>query len=455
MGLISARPARYLYGSFQYILYQYNFSFSTPLREQNKSKNNFGIALIIVIFFCLKNRNLVFNNNIELISMSYLFKNISSKLPNVPTSIFAIMSRLSIEQNAINLSQGFPNFPMSEELIDLVTKAMKDGHNQYSLMPGTIELREVISQKTYDLYNTNYDPDTEITITSGATEAIYSIISTFISKGDEVIIFAPAYDCYDPTIILNGGKTIEIVLEAPHFKIDWEKVKTSISDRTKMIIINTPHNPTGTVLSEKDMQALEILVKDTNIIILSDEVYEHIIFDGLKHQSVARFKQLAERSFIVSSFGKTFHSTGWRMGYCIAPKELMAEFRKTHQFIVYTASHPMQVAFATYLKSPENYHELPDLFQKKRDFFLDAIKGTRFTSIPASGTYFQLLGYGEITDENDFDYAVRLTKEKKLASIPISVFYKNRMDSKVLRFCFSKDEETLNKAAEILNQIGS
>jgi methionine aminotransferase len=393
-------------------------------------------------------------NNFNQISMSHIFKNISSKLPDIPTSIFAIMSRLSADQNAINLSQGFPNFPMSEKLIDLVTKAMKDGHNQYSLMPGIIELRNVIAEKTFDLYDTSYDPDTEITITAGATEAINGIITAFISKGDEVIIFAPAFDCYDPTIILNGGKTIEIELEAPYFKVDWEKVKGSISDRTKMIIINTPHNPTGTILSENDMRTLEALVKDTDIIILSDEVYEHIIFDGMEHQSVARFKGLADRSFIVASFGKTFHSTGWRMGYCVAPKELMVEFRKTHQFIVYAASHPMQVALATYLKDPENYLGLPDLFQKKRDFFLDAIRGTRFTSIPASGTYFQLLGYSEITEENDFDFAIRLTKEKKLASIPISVFYKNKIDNKVLRFCFSKDEETLLRAAEILNQIG-
>lgn len=387
--------------------------------------------------------------------MSLIFKNSYSKLPEVPTSIFAIMSRLSGEQNAINLSQGFPNFPVSKELIDLVSKAMNDEYNQYSPMSGIIELREIIAEKMSDLYGTIYNPESEITITAGATEAIFGIISSFVSKDDEVIIFSPAYDCYDPTIRLNGGKTIEIEMEAPLFKVDWNKVKARISERTKMIIINTPHNPTGTVLSEGDMRTLENLVKDSNIIILSDEVYEHIIFDGLEHQSASRFKGLAERSFIVASFGKTFHSTGWKMGYCAAPKELMAEFRKIHQFIVFSANHPIQRALATYMKNPVNYLGLPDFYQSKRDFFLDAIKGTRFTMIPSKGTYFQLLGYKAISEENDFDFAVRLTKEKKIASIPISVFYKNKIDNKLLRFCFSKDEDTLLRAAEILNQIGS
>ena len=386
--------------------------------------------------------------------MSNVFRNISSKLPEIPTSIFAIMSRLANEQNAINLSQGFPNFPVSGELIHLVSKAMNDGYNQYSPMAGIIELREVIAEKMFNLYGTTYSPESEITVTAGATEAIYGIISAFVTKDDEVIIFAPAYDCYDSTIRLNGGKTIEIEMGAPLYKVDWEKVKASISNKTKMIIINTPHNPTGTVLSEGDMRTLEGLVKDTNIIILSDEVYEHIIYDGLEHQSVSRFKGLAERSFIVASFGKTFHSTGWKIGYCVAPEELMAEFRKTHQFIVFSANHPIQRALATFMKNPENYLELPDFYQKKRDFFLNAVRGSKFTTIPSKGTYFQLLCYEGITDENDFDFAIRLTKEKKIASIPISVFYKEKIDKKVLRFCFSKDEETLYKAAEILNQIG-
>jgi len=378
---------------------------------------------------------------------------IQSKLPNATTSIFALMSGLANEQNALNLSQGFPNFPVTKELIDLVTKAMSNGFNQYAPMTGIIELREVIADKFSSLYGINYNPETEVTITAGATQAIYSIISTFIQKNDEVIIFAPAYDCYDPAIKLNGGKTIEIELQAPGFEVDWKKVKTSISDKTKMIIINTPHNPSGTVLSEKDMKTLEKLVRGTNIIILSDEVYEHIIFDKIKHQSVALFKGLAERSFIVASFGKTFHATGWKMGYCLAPEELMAEFRKTHQFNVFSVNHPMQKALAIYMKNPENYLSLPDFYQAKRDFFLNAIKGSKFNIIPSKGTYFQLLGYENISDENDVDFAVRLTKENKIASIPISVFYNNKIDKKVLRFCFSKNEDTLLKAADILCSI--
>ncbi len=378
---------------------------------------------------------------------------LSSKLPDASTSIFAIMSGLAQKENALNLSQGYPDFPISKELIDLVFKAMKEGFNQYAPMPGIFELREVIAQKVAGLYNMNYHPDTEITVTAGATQAIYTIISALIRKDDEVILFSPAYDCYDPSVRLNGGKVIEIELEAPYFKVDWVKVKSSISDKTKMIIINTPHNPSGTVLSEKDMQTLETLVKDTNIIILSDEVYEHIIFDKEKHQSVALFPGLAERSFIVASFGKTFHSTGWKMGYCLAPAELMVEFRKTHQFNVFSVNHPVQKALATYIKTPENFLVLPEFYQKKRDFFLNAIKDSKFSIVPSKGTYFQLLGYENITDENDFDFAVRLTKEKKIASIPISVFYNSKIDNKVLRFCFSKSNETLLKAAEILNKI--
>jgi methionine aminotransferase len=380
-------------------------------------------------------------------------QSIISKLPKASTSIFAIMSGLANKEKAINLSQGYPDFPISKELMDLVTKAMKDGYNQYAPMPGILELREAIANKIASLYNIYYNPDNEITITAGATQAIYTIISAFINKDDEAIIFAPAYDCYDPAIKLNGGRTIEIQLEAPGFKVDWTKVKEIISDRTKMIIINTPHNPSGTILSERDMQSLEAIVHGTDIIILSDEVYEHIIFDNEDHQSAALFPGLAERSFIVASFGKTFHSTGWKMGYCLAPAELMVEFRKTHQFNVFSVNHPIQRALATYIKTPENYLVLPKFYQEKRDFFLDAIKDSRFTIVPSKGTYFQLLGYENISDENDFDFAVRLTKEKKIASIPISVFYNDKIDNRVLRFCFSKNEDTLKKGAEILCDI--
>ncbi len=320
-------------------------------------------------------------------------------------------------------------------------------------MPGILELREAISAKMNNLYNYHYNPENEITIPAEEPKAIYTIISALIHKNDEVILFAPAYDCYDPSVKLNGGKTIEIELEAPDFRIDWNIVKNSINEKTKMIIINTPHNPSGTVLSKNDLQSLEKLVEGTNIIVLSDEVYEHIIFDKLKHQSIALFPNLAKRSFIVASFGKTFHTTGWKMGYCLAPAELMTEFRKTHQFNVFSVNHPIQKALAEYMKTPENYLGLPDFYQKKRDFFLNAVKDSKFTIIPSKGTYFQLLGYKEISDENDFDFAVRLTKEKKLASIPISVFYNKKLDNKVLRFCFSKSDETLLKGAEILNSI--
>ena len=385
--------------------------------------------------------------------MPHFSSQIHSKLPNAATSIFAIMSGLANKENALNLSQGFPNFPVSKELIELVTKAMNEGFNQYAPMQGIIELREVIADKVSSLYGINYNPETEVTITAGATQAIYTIISAFIKKDDEIIIFAPAYDCYDPAIKLNGGKTIEIELQAPGFEVDWNKVKASITDKTKMIIINTPHNPSGTILSENDMKTLEGLVKDTNIIIISDEVYEHIIFDNIKHQSAALFNGLAERTFIVASFGKTFHATGWKMGYCLAPAELMVEFRKTHQFNVFSVNHPMQKALATFLKKPENYLGLPDFYQAKRDFFLNAIKDSRFNIIPAKGTYFQLLGYRNISNESDVDFAVRLTKENKIASIPISVFYNNKIDKKVLRFCFSKNEDTLLRAADILCSI--
>jgi methionine aminotransferase len=380
-------------------------------------------------------------------------KTLISKLPNANTSIFAIMSGLANKENAINLSQGYPDFSISNDLIKLVSKAMKDGFNQYAPMPGILELREAISEKMNSLYNCHYHPESEITITAGATQAIYTIISAFIHKNDEVILFAPAYDCYDPSVKLNGGKTVEIELKAPDFKIDWIRVKNSINDRTKMIIINTPHNPSGTVLSRNDLQTLENLVEGTNIIVLSDEVYEHIIFDKLKHQSIALFPRLAEQSFIVASFGKTFHTTGWKMGYCLAPAELMVEFRKTHQFNVFSVNHPIQRALAEFMKTPDNYLGLPDFYQKKRDFFLEAVKDSRFTIIPSKGTYFQLLGYKDISDENDFDFAVRLTKEKKIASIPVSVFYNNKLDNKVLRFCFSKSDETLLKGGEILNEI--
>jgi len=378
---------------------------------------------------------------------------VSSKLPNTSTSIFAVMSKLSSEENAINLAQGYPDFPTSPKLIELVNKAMKEGFNQYAPMPGIYSLREAISDKIETLYGMSYDPETEITVTAGATQAIYTIITSLVQKDDEVIIFAPAYDCYDPTIRLNGGKTVELELKAPDFKVDWEEVKAVISEKTSMIIINTPHNPTGSVLSQQDMLTLQELVKDTKIMILSDEVYEHLIYDGLEHQSIARFPELAERSFLVASFGKTFHSTGWKMGYCAGPSALMKEFRKVHQFNVFSVNHPVQKALAAYLEDKEHYVSLPKFFQAKRDLFLDAIKDSRFSFTPSAGTYFQLLDFSGISKESDLELAKKWTRERKLASIPVSAFYNKRTDHKVLRFCFAKSDETLLKGARILNAI--
>ncbi|WP_299433268.1 methionine aminotransferase [uncultured Aquimarina sp.] len=380
-------------------------------------------------------------------------RNIHSKLPNVSTTIFTVMSKLASEHQAINLSQGFPNFGGDQHLINLVSNAMNNGYNQYAPMPGLLSLREVIVEKTNTLYKSNYHPESDITITSGATQAIFTIISAFVNTGDEVIIFKPAYDSYEPSIELFGGTVIPIQLLAPDYSIDWKEVARKITSKTKMIIINTPHNPTGTILSKQDMFQLEILLKDTDIILLSDEVYEHIIFNGQEHQSIARFPGLAERAFITASFGKTFHTTGWKMGYCLAPKDLMAEFRKVHQFNVFCSNHPMQQALAEYLKTPEHYLSLPDFYQEKRDLFLSLIKDSRFSYIPAAGTYFQLLEYAAITDEGDVAFAERLTKEHKIASIPVSVFNMNQQDDKVLRFCFAKTEDTLKRAAEILCSI--
>lgn len=378
---------------------------------------------------------------------------INSKLPNIGTTIFAVMSKLAADHNAINLSQGFPDFSCNEELIALVNKYMKAGNNQYAPMSGLIALREMLARKTEELYTAKYDPETEITITAGATQAIYTAISAIIHEGDEVIIFEPAYDCYQPAIELNGGKTIYMQLRTPDYTIDWEKVKKVINHRTKMIIINTPHNPTGSVMSLADMVMLQKLTKDTDIVIISDEVYEHIIFDDHKHQSVARFPILAERSFIISSFGKTYHATGWKIGYCVAPQNLMAEFRKVHQFLVFSCNTPIQMALAEFLKQKEQYLELGNFYQEKRNHFISLVKGSKFTLIPAAGTYFQLLNYKNLSKEKDTDYAIRLTKEFGIASIPVSVFYHEQEDNHVLRFCFAKKEETLEKAAAILNKI--
>ena len=378
---------------------------------------------------------------------------IKSKLPKVGMTIFSVMSQLAHENQAINLSQGFPDFESSEELTSLVNEAMKKGLNQYAPMPGVMALREQIAIKTANLYGADYHPESEITITSGATQAIYTAIAATITEGDEVLIFTPAYDCYEPAIELNGGKTVFVQLHAPDYRVNWDQVKKLINQRTKMIIINTPHNPTGTVLEEQDMLALEKIVSDTDILLISDEVYEHIIFDGKQHQSASKYPGLAERSFIISSFGKTFHNTGWKMGYCLAPKNLMVEFRKAHQFIVFSANTPVQYALAEYLKNENNYLSLNSFYQGKRDLFTSLISGSRFEVLPSSGTYFQLLSFKGITDKTDTDYAIELTEKHKIASIPVSVFYHQKVDEKILRFCVAKKEETLQRAAEIINSI--
>jgi methionine aminotransferase len=376
-----------------------------------------------------------------------------SKLPDIGTTIFSVMSGLAKTHNAINLSQGFPDFKSDQKLINLVCNAMNSGYNQYAPMRGNMALREAISNKIANLYGSWYHPENEITITAGATQAISTIFSAFIKPNDEVIIFKPAYDSYEPGVKLNGGKVIPIQLEAPNFSVDWGLVKEKISNRTKMIIINTPHNPTGTIFSKADMLELEEITKNTKIIVLSDEVYEHMIYDGETHQSACLFPDLKTRSFVVASFCKTFHNTGWRIGYCCAPKALMDLFVQVHQFSVFCVHHPTQKGISDYMLEPRHYLELPEFYQQKRDLFLSLIKDSRFSFIPSKGTYFQVLDYSKITQEHDVHFAKRLTKEKGLASIPLSVFNENNLDNKVLRFCFAKKDDTLKKAAQILTQI--
>lgn len=378
---------------------------------------------------------------------------VKSKLHKTGTTIFTIMSGLAQEHGAINLSQGFPDFPVSPELIRLYHEHMLAGHNQYAPMPGYRPLREALCNKIEKLYTATYDPDTEITITAGGTQAIYTAITSIIKEGDEVIVFEPAYDCYVPAIELNGGIPVQLQLKSPDFHIDWNEVKKMVNQRTRMIMINTPHNPTGSILTAKDMLQLEKITHNRDIVIVSDEVYEHIIYDGYEHQSVMRYPKLAERSFVVFSFGKTYHATGWKAGYCMAPANLMAEFRKAHQFMVFSVNTPLQYALADYMNSTPSYESVSAFYQKKRDLFLKLTKKSRFKPLACSGSYFQLFDYSAISQEKDTDFAIRLTKEFGVASIPVSVFYKNPVDHKILRFCFAKEDETLEKAAAKLCQI--
>ena len=376
-----------------------------------------------------------------------------SKLPDLETTIFSVMSKLASENNAINLSQGFPDFKIDPELSELIYKASTEGHNQYALMSGMKSLRDGISDVIENIYKRKVDPESEISITSGATEALYAAISAVVSQGDEVIMFDPAYDSYEPAVKLNQGIPMRIPLTFPEYKIDHEKLLTAINKKTKLIILNTPNNPAGSLISKEDIELLKEIVSKHDIYIISDEVYEHIVFDNEKHYSMLTEDELYKRSFVISSFGKTFHITGWKVGYCTAPAELTSEFRKIHQFLTFSTSTPSQFALSEYIKNIDRIKQLGKFYQSKRDLFLELINGTGFKPLGCSGTYFQLLDYSDLTDENDYDFAVRLTKEFKVASIPVSVFYQNNTDNKVLRFCFAKEDETLRQAAELLKTV--
>lgn len=376
-----------------------------------------------------------------------------SKLPRVGTTIFTVMSKLAQEHGAINLSQGFPDFPIDEALSDLVHAAMKAGHNQYAPMPGLPALREAIAEKVERLYGFAYDPDGEVTVTSGGTQAIFTALGAVVQPGDEVIIVDPAYDCYAPTVELFGGRPVHVRLGSD-MKFDAAAVRRAITPRTRMLMINTPHNPAGTILRDADMRAIADMLRDTDILLLSDEVYEHLVFDGEPHASVIRYPGLRERAFVVFSFGKVFHTTGWKMGYVLAPKRIMAEFRKVHQFNVFSANTPIQHALAEYLKDPLHYETVPGFYEEKRDRFVIGLRASRFEPLVCEGSYFQLADYRGISDEPDTEFAKRLTREHGVAAIPISVFYKDPpADQRILRFCFAKQDETLDNAIEKLCAI--
>lgn len=378
---------------------------------------------------------------------------IQSKLPDVGTTIFTVMSSLAVEYNAVNLGQGFPDFMMSAELTALVNTAMTQGNNQYVHMNGLPLLRERIAEKCTKLYNANINPETQITVTPGGTYAIYTALTTVLQPNDEVIVFEPAYDSYIPNIEINGAKAVRISLEYPNYSIPWDQVKAVVNSKTRMIMINSPHNPTGAVLTEKDIEELRSVVANTNIIILSDEVYEHLIFDNLQHQSILLHADLLERSFVCFSFGKTYHCTGWKLGYCIASAEMMKEFRKVHQFNCFSCDSPKQFALAEYLKNEQAYLTLGSAIQIKRDYFRELMKATPFKCIPSHGSYFECYSYAGLSDLNDKDFAIYLTKAYGVATIPVSAFYKNGEDNQVIRFCFAKKEETLDRAITKLSKF--
>lgn len=386
-------------------------------------------------------------------ALKRLALNVTSRLPETGTSIFTVMSKMALEHGAINLSQGFPDFPVSESLIDLIYENMKAGHNQYAPMPGAPALQQIISSVVERTYKRPTDPEKEITVTAGGTEALFATIAALVHPGDEVIVFDPSYDSYAPAIRLNGGVPVHIDLKMPKFWIDWEEVRSKITPRTRMIMINTPHNPTGTVLHENDLKELEDIVTHHDIIVLSDEVYERLIFDSMQHESVLRYPAMKEHAVAVFSFGKTFHATGWKVGYVLACETLTREIRKAHQFITFSVNTPVQLALAEYMRNPEHYIHLGQFYQQKRDFFLDQIRGSSFEPLPCHGSYFQLLSYRNVSMRPDVEMASWMTKAHKLASIPVSVFYNNKSDHRLLRFCFAKGQQTLMKAGEILRKI--
>ncbi|WP_332674265.1 pyridoxal phosphate-dependent aminotransferase [Aromatoleum sp.] len=378
---------------------------------------------------------------------------IESRLPNVGTTIFTVMSRLAQECGAINLSQGFPDFHAEDALFERVAHWMRAGWNQYAPMGGVAPLREAIARKVADLYGTTYDPDTEITVTAGATQALFTAVAALVHPGDEVIVFEPVYDCYAPAIELQGGRVVRLRLAAPDYRPDWDAVAAAITPRTRMIMINSPHNPTATVWSAEDMTRLAALTRGTGIVVVSDEVYEHIVFDGRRHESCARHPELAARSVIVSSFGKTYHITGWKVGYVVAPRELTAEFRKVHQFNVFTVNTPVQFALADYMADASRHEGLAAFYAAKRDFFRDRLAVSRFELLDSHGTYFQLARYAAISDESDVAFVERLTRDTGVAAIPVSAFFSDAHDDRVIRFCFAKNEDTLAAACERLCRV--
>lgn len=378
----------------------------------------------------------------------------TSKLPHVGTTVFTKMSALAHEHQAINLSQGFPNFSPDATLINLAAQALQDGHNQYAPLGGKFSLRKILADKIHQLYQHSIHPETDITLTAGATQAIFTAVAALIHPGDEVVMLKPAYDCYEPAIDLNGGITKVYQMKPPEYQIDWNAVEDLITDKTKLVLINSPHNPTGKILHQSDIDALHRLIeKYPQLYILSDEVYEHMTFDGQPHLSILQYPKLAERALVCFSFGKTFHVTGWKLGYIVAPQYLMTEFRKVHQYNVFCVNHPFQVALAEYLKTPDNYLKLPQFYQQKRDYFLSLIKDSRFKMIPSEGSYFQMADYSAISDEKDDDFTIRLIKERGLALIPVSGFNQNAEQHHHVRICFAKKDETLEAAAEIINQL--